>query len=612
MSSKPPRPSGASGRRGSAPGRPPLPAAADSEAMSAPSGGIDPLVGRGIAGHQVLQRTATGRLCSTYKANHVAMNRLVTFKVLSSDADATTIERFQQTARHAAQLHHPNIASIYDVNADAGVYFCTMEYIEGQSIGELLRARQRIPSVDAIRLAIDVAEALRFANAKNVPGWRLSANRVLISKRGEVKIIPPSFSPGGAPVLDDRYVLAAVGVLLYAMLTGGKVHDLEWALEPGSSAPAQLDRLKNVVPGLRRDIAEVVERLVGLAGEPFPNVDAALHGLRALLVAKEQIESRTRKAADSARVRVQHTRTGIYIAIGAVAFIAVVLIVLLLWRSGTRGQADRRYAEAAALADASFAACRETQKRFLAAPSEALAKEVLGHLGKARAALASIASQYPDFPQGQAAAQTVRNIDEETAKFQELAQVELRHVAAMGDVQALDKALDAEMSRRRETGGEIDLEAWRKRYLALRAKFKDSPKTMGWIDATLRRLPLRVLDEQIKVDANAVANEALQKYLPNLQYGKAMEAWNEYRRKYSKVDSDALRKRVLQDYDKATSDIRQTARLKFMALRQQAEYHVQKKEFEKAREIYRRVVESFGILEWVDRAKEELAKIPKS
>ncbi len=590
-----------------------MPSAAPGAAAAPPQPPpADPLVGREIAGHKILQRVASGRLCSTYRANHVAMSRLVAFKALSADADQNTIERFHKTAQQAAQLHHPNIASIYDVNEDAGVHFCTMEYVEGQTVGELIRAHNRIPSADAIRVAIDVAEALRFANSRNVPGWRLSADRVVISKRGEVKILPPSFSPGGAPVLDDRYVIVAAGVLLYAMLSRGKVRDLEWALEPGSSAPAQLERVRNAVPGVRRDVAQVVERLVGVAGEPFPSAEAAMHGLRALLASQEQLETRTRRASDSARVRVERSRRGIFIAVGVVAFIGVVAAAILLLRSGASAGAERMYAQASREADAAIAAFRDAQGKFHAAPSEGLAQQVIAHLERARAAFARVASAYPDHAEGQTAAANARNMDDEIRKFREVAQSSIRYAAALARIKEVDKELESEIASRLERGGEVDVQAWRKRYLALAKEFADSPRAAEALRSALGNLPQRVLDAQTRVDANAVANEVLKTYLPNLQYGKALDAWNEYRRKYSsKIESDGLRRRILEAYDKAATDIRQAARLKYGALRQQAEYYAQKGENDKAREIYNRVAENFGILEYVDRAKEAIAKLPR-
>lgn len=611
MSSVPPRRRDQAGLRGPLAGGP-MPTAPPGASAAPPQPPPpDPLVGREIAGHKILQRVATGRLCSTYKANHLAMGRLVALKALSADADQNTIERFQATARQAAQLHHPNIASIYDVNTDGKVHFCTMEYVEGQSIGELLRAHNRIPSADAVRVAIDVAEALRFANSKGVRGWRLSANRVVISKRGEVKILPPSFTPGGAPVLDDRYVVTAVGVLLYAMLTGGKVRDLEWALEPGSSAPSQLERLRNVAPGVRRDVAQVVERMLGIAGERFPSAEAALHALRALLVAQEQLESRTRRVSDSARARVERTRRGVLFAVAAVAFIGIVVLIIFVLRSKAAAGAERMYAEAAREADAAIAAFKDAQARFHAAPSETLAQQVVAHLQRAKEAFARVASAYPGHAKGQAAAANARSMEEEIRKFQEVAQAGIRYAAALVKIREVDKALEVEVASRLERGGELDVAAWRKRYLAVANEFADNSRVADAVRIIVTNLPQRILAEQIRIDANAVSNQVLKEYLPKLLYGKALDAWNEYRRKYGKLESEALRRRVLETYDKAATEIRQAARLKYGALRQQAEYHAQRGENDKAREIYNRVIECFGILEYVDRAKEALAKLPQ-
>jgi hypothetical protein len=483
--------------------------------------------------------------------------------------------------------------------------------VEGQTLTELLRGRQRFPSADAIRVALDVAEALGFANSKGIPGWRLSANRVVITKRGEVKVLPPTFSPAGAPVLDDHYVTTAIGVLLYAMLSGGKVHDLEWALEPGSSAPKQLERLKSVAPGIRNDVALVVERLLGLSGEPFPSLDAALHGLRALLAAKEQLETRARKAGESARERVQRTRTGLYVALGVVGLLALVALVLVVARSGVSAGAERRFAEAERDASAAVAAFKEAQGRFHSAPSEALAQQALRELEKAKAAYGAVAADYPDHPKGQAAAQMARKYGEDAGRFREVADAAILYAAVKPRIIEVDKALAREFAERRERGGVVDTKAWRKRYDDLATELVGSPQAVADISDRVRKLPGRILNEQIEIDANAASNEVLKKHLPALNYGKALAAWDGYREKYETLENTALRKKILETHDRATSEIKQAARVKYATLRQQAEFCVKEKRYDEARGIYNRIIESFGIARHVGDAKDELAKIPK-
>ncbi len=613
----PNRPSrrGPSSQRGASAPRPAASEPSDSAVGPPPAGSVDPLVGREIGGHRILQRVATGRLCSTYRANHTAMNRVVAFKALDGKADEVTVAKFQQSARQSAQLHHPNIASIYDVNSDGGVHFCTMEFVEGQTITDLLHGRQRMASADAVRVAIEVAEALRFANSKGVPGWRLSANRVVISKRGEVKILPPTFSPPGAPVLDDRYAVTAAGVLLYALLSGGKVRDLEWALEPGSSAPKQLERLQAAATGVRRDAAQVVERLAGIAGEPFPTVDAALHALRSLLASKEQVESRARGMADSARARVQRTRTGLYVAIGTVAFIAVAAVGFFAARSCSEQRAKGGLAEAAAAAKVCLEDFKKAQTRFLAAPDEALAKEAAALLEKARAAFADVAEDYPDHPEGQTADATARALAEQVQKFRDLVQQSLGFGPAKAKIDALGKALDAEAARLRETGGQLDLAAWRARYLALEEELKDNVKAAVTIKAIRDGLHRKTEREQRTIDSFAVVREVRDELLPKLHFGKAIDAWNAYLAKYRRPEvSDAVRREVTEEHAAWMTKVRQAARLKWAELDQQAKYHIEKKpqpEYDKARAVYNRVLENFGIPEYAQSAQAALAKLPK-
>ncbi|MFC1805629.1 serine/threonine protein kinase, partial [Planctomycetota bacterium] len=410
-------------------------------------GSTDPLIGHTVGGHKILQRTGSDSICVTYKANHSAMARLVAFKTLKAEAaaDQATLTQFYDTAKAAAQIHHPNILSIYDVSTAQNVHFCTMEFAEGRTVGELLKARQKIASDDAVRVAIDVAEALRFANAKGMPGFRLSADRVMLSSRGEVKILPPTLTPPGAAVLDEAYVLRAVGTLLYAMLTGGRVDNLEQALDPDVPAPG-LQAIKKVAIGTRKAIADVVDRLVGAAGQPYANVDAALAELRQVLQKQEVAETRTRTATERAKGRKLQGLVIAGIAIGVGVVCVLVIAILLASSKARRRRILREYGEARIASTASIDQGKVLYERFWNAPTKDLADKTIAWYEKGKEPYGLFIASHPNTPEAQEAHGQVDQINDAIGTLRVRTADRIRYLKELNAYSAVREAFKAEVA----------------------------------------------------------------------------------------------------------------------------------------------------------------------
>ena len=82
-----------------------------------------------------------GRCAHVYRARDQLLGRPVAGKVLFPEftTDPKFVERFRREAQAAASLNHPNIVSIYDWGAELGTYYIVMEYVEGQSLAQILR-----------------------------------------------------------------------------------------------------------------------------------------------------------------------------------------------------------------------------------------------------------------------------------------------------------------------------------------------------------------------------------------------------------------------------------------------------------------------------------------
>jgi len=584
-----------------------------SAAPRRPSRLRDPLVGKTLGGCEILERIASDGACTTYKANQAAMARLVALKVLSPEvaADEARLARFHETAKFAAQLHHPNIASIYDASSADNVHFSTQEYVEGRSLGEIIRAKQRLATSDALRVAVDVAEAHRFANAKGMPGLTISAERIFLTSRGEVKLLPPTFTPAGAPVLTDAYLLPALGVLLYAMLTGGRVPDLEAALEAGSAATAQLPRIKTVALGLRQDVTAIVDRLLGAVPEsPYLSSETLIGDLRRLLEAQEKVENRTRTATERAQERQKHTLLILLLAGGACAVVLLIVVIALLSRRSDVRTSETEFSRARSAAEGFIEQAKRAQTEFAKAPNQATADQAIALLGQAKETYRQFQAAHAGDAKATEAGFYVSGLDDAIQKFRETVQVKMRFLDAQRRLKEVNDSIEADVADKVNRGGKIDVDPWRARYTRLANETRDVGGMADAIAARLRGLPNKAEAATLRMEANQLMHDFTEKHRPRHEYGKAIETWRAFRRKYD--DKDFLRNQAAETADKYIElPILRDARAQYGIKSMQARDHAEKREYAKAREIYEYVIKNFGIPEFIDKATDALGKLPK-
>ncbi len=207
---------------------------------------MNDLIGHSLGQYQILREIGRGGMAVVYEAYQPSLGRSVAIKVLPPQYtfDATFVQRFQQEARAAARLDHPNIVSIYDVGEQNGVYYIVMQKLEGESLHGLIQRAGRIPPERAARIVAQVAQALDFAHARGLIhrdikpaniivdpndhatltdfGIAKAAEGTRMTQSGMLMGTPEYMSPeqaSGKPVgpASDIYSL---GIVLYQMLTG--------------------------------------------------------------------------------------------------------------------------------------------------------------------------------------------------------------------------------------------------------------------------------------------------------------------------------------------------------------------------------------------------------
>jgi serine/threonine protein kinase len=103
--------------------------------------------------YKILERLGRGRMAGVYKAMHT-LGQIVAIKVLppSRVHDPVMLGRFQREARLALRLKHPNVVRSFQIGQAGGLYFLVMEYLEGETLEEILQRRGRLPPPEAVRI----------------------------------------------------------------------------------------------------------------------------------------------------------------------------------------------------------------------------------------------------------------------------------------------------------------------------------------------------------------------------------------------------------------------------------------------------------------------------
>jgi eukaryotic-like serine/threonine-protein kinase len=198
-----------------------------------------------IGEYQITDSLGAGGMGEVYRAVHTKLGRVAAIKVLTRmEAQSNLVERFHNEARIQASLQHPAIATLYDFVNYNGYPCIVMEFVDGMTLDELLRANGTLPLTETLRIFKAVVAALAYMHSHTIVHRDIKANNIKVTSTGAVKLLDfgisksaatPQFTEVGsvigtwhylAPeqiyegVSDARSDVWALGVLLYEMLTG--------------------------------------------------------------------------------------------------------------------------------------------------------------------------------------------------------------------------------------------------------------------------------------------------------------------------------------------------------------------------------------------------------
>ncbi len=235
-------------------------------------------------GKYVIEKAIGDGGCSVvYRGLHTNLNMPVAIKMLKHNMamDMTFAEGFRNEAKIIAQLNHHNIVKVYDVEEVYRTFFIIMEYVEGESLRELLQKPTRPSLPVLLDFLLQICSGLLHAHQKGVVHRDIKPGNILIHRENEIKIVDfgMACSPGtrdaqvvgtvyyispeqikSCPV-DERSDIYSLGILAYEMLTGrkpyahtGVVEILSWHLKDGIQDP------RSLVPDMPGEICTFLTR----------------------------------------------------------------------------------------------------------------------------------------------------------------------------------------------------------------------------------------------------------------------------------------------------------------------------------------------------------------
>jgi len=146
--------------------------------------------GTRIGPYEIVALLGAGGMGEVYRARDDRLSRDVAVKVLpgSFATDPDRMRRFEQEARAAGQINHPNIMAVYDVGTFEGTPYIVSEYIEGETLREALD-KGPIAAEHALQLTIEIASGLSAAHAKGIVHRDLKPENLILIRDGRVKIL---------------------------------------------------------------------------------------------------------------------------------------------------------------------------------------------------------------------------------------------------------------------------------------------------------------------------------------------------------------------------------------------------------------------------------------
>lgn len=338
-----------------------------------------------IGGYEILGKLGDGGLGTVYKARQISMGRIVALKVLHRKwlKDEEFKKRFLLEARLAGRLSHQNLIQVYDVGREKDTYYFSMEYVDGETVEQMVDRDGPMPVDTALDIVIQVLRAITYIWKHKIVhrdikpgnimvtrggvakladfGFVKSKFDPLLSSEGEVLGTPDYISPEqalGQTEIDFRSDIYSLGASLYHMLTGRPPFG-------GTSSEVMQKHIKEDPPDPRQFVKDIPESVVHLlqkmmAKNPddryestqalFEDIELVRMGqdpvgassagkatiLRAFKIEKARLD-KLQEELESLRARLGRTRRMLIAALASAGVLLIGLILALIALAMKRG-----------------------------------------------------------------------------------------------------------------------------------------------------------------------------------------------------------------------------------------------------------------------------------
>ena len=169
---------------------------------------------------EILELLGRGGMGVVYKVRQKELDRISALKILPPGigGDPAFAERFAREAKALARLNHPGIVTIYDSGRTDGLYYFLMEFVDGVSLGRLMRGT-RVSPREALAIVPQICDALQYAHDQGIVHRDIKPENILLDRQGRVKVadfglaklmagtqqpLTPSLSPSGGERVTGR------------------------------------------------------------------------------------------------------------------------------------------------------------------------------------------------------------------------------------------------------------------------------------------------------------------------------------------------------------------------------------------------------------------------
>ena len=274
--------------------------------------------------YRVLRRIGSGGMADVYCAEDTHLGRQVAIKVLHRRfaQDQEFVERFRREAKSAAGLNHPNVVGVFDRGEHEGTYYIAMEFLEGQTLKDIVAAEAPMPQERVIDLGLQILQAAGFAHSHGVIHRDFKPHNVIVDQQGHAKVTDFGIARAGASEMTEtgsimgtaQYLspeqaqghavtatsdIYSIGVMLYEMLAGRLPFEgdsaVAVALKHLSEPPAPISQW-------RPDVHPALEAVVmaALAKDPAQRWQSAEDLAAGLEAARTQIAAGPNGGQDTA------------------------------------------------------------------------------------------------------------------------------------------------------------------------------------------------------------------------------------------------------------------------------------------------------------------------